>query len=456
MFECIPERMEYSVIKSRRLEKWSKDRGWKRLRCMIVMTDGLPYLMLLKSHGRKKMVAEISPSVQVEYVDGERSFHVIFSLTVTLALRSNYPPKARSWVDTIRELAGKCHYTMENFDIISVIGQGHYGKVLLCQKKGTTELVAIKTVKKSRLVKSDKVHEILGEKNSLARVRHPFVVGLRFTFQTPTKFYIGLEFVVGGELFKRIQDDDVLPADDVRLYVAEISLALEYMHRVRVIYRDLKPENVLICSDGHVKLADFGLAKIMEASNSTTMTFCGTPECMAPEMILDERYDTRVDWWTLGSLTYELLYGDTPFRSKSRKRLFRYICQEKPKFPAGADPDAVSLISGLLQKKPQDRMTFEEIKKHPFFKGMKFKDVLQKKITPNYIPPVVNDATTANFNSDFTGMSAVDSIATPVGEVFTGFSWVKHSQQAEPLLGGEEEEEDYGDEKGLEPSILVL
>ena len=416
--------MSEDVIKANHLMILSHRRKWRKVKVTIRKINNLPYLVITKKQGQVKCTLEITPTVSVEFTEGSREFEVIFSPERNFKFSSHFPTKAANWVAQIRELASKCHYTMDNFEILSVVGKGYYGKVMLCQKKGTDEVYAIKTVHKSRLVKSNKVQTIFTERNALMKAHHPFIVGFYFSFQTDTKFYIGLEFVQGGELFKRVSDEDTIPIHDTRIYVAEAALALEYLHRLRIVYRDLKPENIMIGVDGHIKLTDFGLAKQFESNKSTTTTFCGTSEYMAPEIVSEKAYDERVDWWALGCLTYELLFGYTPFYKKNKVKMFKWIKKKKPEFPEGADPDAVDLILGLLRKKPDQRFTFKDVKHHPFFQGKKFKDILAKKWKPDYLPRA-GDGKTENFDSEFTGMKPMDSLATPVVDRrFEGFSCI--------------------------------
>ena len=403
--------------------QYSKGKRWKKMRCIVQKRSGIPYFIIAKKAGLVKHFFEITTQVTIERVGTEgKEFKIMVPPNREFCLRSDYPRKTAKWIALVEQLASKCHYTMKNFEILTVLGKGYYGKVMLCRKNGTQEVYAIKTVHKSRLVKSNKIHTIFSERNTLMKAQHPFIVQIYFAFQNETKFYIGLEFISGGELFKRVSEEDIVPIHDTRIYVAEAALALQHLHKHNIIFRDLKPENIMMGSDGHIKLTDFGLAKETEG---TTSTFCGTNEYMAPEIVKERPYDDRVDWWSLGCLTYELLFGWPPFRNERKSKLFKDICKKKPEFPEDADPQAVDFILALLRKKPEDRMTFSELKKHPFFQGMKFKDILLKKYQPDYIPAAPEgDETAVNFDSSFTRMSAADSMATPVGQKFEGFSFV--------------------------------
>jgi serine/threonine protein kinase len=213
---------------------------------------------------------------------------------------------------------------------------------------------------------------------------------------------------------------------DARLYVAEIALALDYVHQAGVVYRDLKPENVLICPDGHLKLTDFGLAKRLDADEATA-TFCGTPEYVAPEMIRREHYSYPIDWWALGILAFELLFGASPFASSNRVRLYQMILNNEPEYPRGANRVTVDFVSKLLSKNPKTRATLETLRGHAFWQGLDLDAVARKEIAPNFLPVCDAAAPIRNFDSEFTNMSAQDSLATPVraaGAEFQGFSFV--------------------------------
>ena len=316
--------------------------------------------------------------------------------------------------------------TMDNFHIISVLGRGYYGKVMLVQKKGTRNLYAIKSIHKARLVQSKKVHTVFSERNVLMKVKHPFIVSLSFAFQSASKFYLGLEYVPGGELFRYLQKRETLPIYEVRFYAAEIGLAVSHLHKQGVIYRDLKPENILLDEEGHIKLTDFGLAKDLSFDSSTS-TFCGTVEYLAPEIVKREAYSMAIDWWSYGCIIYEFFFGSTPFTDENRAKIFVKIQTEDPYFPSDFDPDAKDFILQLLKKDPAERGSFESLANHKFWAGMNFDDVLAKKIEPEYIPIVDDKRIPDNFDSEFTMETPCDSLATPAASMntaFGGFSFV--------------------------------
>jgi serine/threonine protein kinase len=232
--------------------------------------------------------------------------------------------------------------------------------------------------------------------------------------------------VAGGELFHHLQQVRRIPLPDVRIYIAELSLAINFLHVQGVIYRDLKPENLLIDTQGHIKMTDFGLAKQLDADEETTSTFCGTSEYLAPELVGRRPYGVKIDWWALGILTYELLYGQTPFYRENKARMFDAIRTEPVRFPPRADPTIVSFISALLEKDPDARADFSRIRGHPFFGGLDFEKVLARQVQPSYVPSV-SGVGIKNFDSEFTAEPPMDSFATPTKHAhdeFAGFSCV--------------------------------
>jgi serine/threonine protein kinase len=264
------------------------------------------------------------------------------------------------------------------------------------------------------------------------KARHPFIVGFAFSFQTDAKVYLGLEYVAGGELFHHLQKVRRVPVADVRIYIAELSLALIFLHVQGVIYRDLKPENLLIDTQGHIKMTDFGLAKQLDADDETTSTFCGTSEYLAPELVARRPYGFKIDWWALGILTYELLFGQTPFYRENKARMFEAIRTEPLRFPPRADPAVVGFVSALLDKDADARADFARIRGHAFFAGLDFEKVLARQVQPSYVPNV-SGVGIKNFDSEFTAERAMDSFATPTRQAhdeFAGFSCVGGSPAA--------------------------
>ena len=337
---------------------------------------------------------------------------------------------AKTWVKLINSaIIVIPSLTIDNFDIISVIGRGFYGKVMLCKKKDTDEVFAIKSIQKAKLMENDKHNIVISEKNIMMNINHPFIVNLCFAFQTPSKFYLGLEYVPGGELYYHLEKVGAIDIDDARLYVAEIGLALEYLHSKGIVYRDLKPENVLIDATGHMKLTDFGLSKHLP-KDEEAKTFCGTAEYLAPEVILQNPYSFPIDIWALGVLTYEMIFGASPFYSSNKSKLYSNIVKKEPYFPPELDERISDFISKLLTKDPKMRPTFTQMKSHPFFEGLEWNKIKSKEYCPGYIPNITHILQTDYFNQEFTDEIAADSFVQPIiGDIskIPGFSYIDHS-----------------------------
>ncbi|KAF7299216.1 Protein kinase C [Mycena indigotica] len=306
---------------------------------------------------------------------------------------------------------------LDDFNFLAVLGKGNFGKVMLAEEKKTNGLYAIKVLKKEFIIDNDEVESTRSEKRvflAAARERHPFLLGLHSCFQTETRVYFVMEYA--------------------KFYASEVLLALEYFHKNGIIYRDLKLDNILLTLDGHVKVADYGLCKEEMWYGKTTSTFCGTPEFMAPEILLEQRYGRAVDWWAFGVLTYEMLLGQSPFRGDDEDEIFDAILEDEPLYPITMPRDAVSILQKLLNRDPQRRLgageeDAEEIKRQPFFKDVNWDDVLHKRIPPPYFPTINGSADTSNFDEEFTKEQPT---LTPVhGQLssrdqqeFAGFSWV--------------------------------
>lgn len=205
----------------------------------------------------------------------------------------------------------------EDFNIILVIGRGSFGKVYLAELKKTKEMFAIKTIRKDYLIEMDQIENTLLEKQILFEADHPNLVGMLYLFQNEHRLYFVMPFVRGGELYKIYKSKKRFNERVVRFYAAQIVMAIGFLHDRHIVHRDLKLENILVDQTGYIKIIDYGLAKIVK-ENEETMSFCGTPEYLAPEMLTQEGHDKSVDWWALGILMYEMLIGVTPFFNKNQ------------------------------------------------------------------------------------------------------------------------------------------
>jgi serine/threonine protein kinase len=283
--------------------------------------------------------------------------------------------------------------------------------------KGPT--YAMKTLRKKELLKRKQIGHTQTERKILQDINHPFLVSLKFAFQTEDKLYMVLEFMGGGELFYWLRQKKRFSEKQSKLYAAEITLALGHLHSHNIIYRDLKPENILLDENGHLKLADFGLAKEgIEGAGAEggAMTFCGTPEYLAPEILANKGHGKAVDWWSMGTLVYELMCGLPPFYNTNQSRMYHAIQSEPVKFPEKkVSPSGQKFILDLLDRRVEQRLGSrqpdgeEQVKEHEWFKTLDFGKVLAKEYTPELIPPKKG---AGNFDAEFTSEVAIDSVVT--------------------------------------------
>ncbi|XP_003707740.1 AKT serine/threonine protein kinase [Megachile rotundata] len=317
---------------------------------------------------------------------------------------------------------GKKKVTLENFEFLKVLGKGTFGKVILCREKATGHLYAIKILRKEVIIRKDEVAHTLTENRVLRTTNHPFLISLKYSFQTADRLCFVMEYVNGGELFFHLRRSRVFGEDRTRFYGAEIISALGYLHSQGIIYRDLKLENLLLDKDGHIKIADFGLCKEDITYGRTTKTFCGTPEYLAPEVLEDIDYGRAVDWWGVGVVMYEMICGRLPFYNKDHEKLFTLIIMEEVRFPRTISNEAKDMLGGLLIKDPSKRLgggpnDAKEIMDHAFFSSIDWYDLVQKKIPPPFKPQVTSDTDTRYFDSEFTGESVE---LTPPDQGFLG------------------------------------
>lgn len=323
---------------------------------------------------------------------------------------------------------------MDDFDLLKVVGKGSFGKVMQVRKKDTGRIYALKTIRKAHIISRSEVAHTLAERSVLAQINNPFIVPLKFSFQSPEKLYLVLAFVNGGELFHHLQREQRFDINRARFYTAELLCALECLHGFKVIYRDLKPENILLDYTGHIALCDFGLCKLDMKDEDRTNTFCGTPEYLAPELLLGNGYTKTVDWWTLGVLLYEMLTGLPPFYDENTNEMYRKILQEPLTFPSHdiVPPAARDLLTKLLDRDPQRRLGANgaaEIKAHHFFANIDWRKLLQRKYEPTFKPRVTDPTDTDNFDREFTSEAPQDSYVEGPGltqdqqEQFVGWSY---------------------------------
>jgi len=346
---------------------------------------------------------------------------------------------------TLRSFGQRGPAAPQDFELRKVLGKGGYGKVFQVRKltgddKG--KIFAMKVLKKATIVRNSKdTAHTKAERNILEAVKHPFIVDLLYAFQTKGKLYLILEYLSGGELFMHLEREGIFLEDTACFYVAEITLALEHLHRQGIIYRDLKPENILLDAQGHVKLTDFGLCKESIDEQTVTHTFCGTIEYMAPEILTRSGHGKAVDWWSLGALMYDMLTGAPPFTAENRKKTIEKILKGKLNLPPYLTPDARDLIRKLLKRQISQRlgsgpMDADPIKLHPFFKHIKWADVIARKLDPPFKPVLVSEDDTSQFDSTFTKQTPVDSpcgtsLSESVNLVFQGFTYVAPSVMEE-------------------------
>jgi serine/threonine protein kinase len=329
---------------------------------------------------------------------------------------------------------------LDDFDLLSVIGKGSFGKVMQVRKKDSGMIYAMKILRKDAIIARNQVRNAKAERAILQKMDHPFLVGLKFAFQTDDKLYLVLDYVNGGELFFHLQKERRFAEDRVRLYAAEIVLGLGFLHSKDIVYRDLKPENILLDSDGHVMLTDFGLCKEDMTATSETHTFCGSPEYLAPEILRGEGYGKAVDWWSLGTLVYEMLVGLPPFYSQNVNLMYEKILKGELKFPSHISAEAKRLLLGLLEREAPKRLgsspaDMDDNKQEPFFAGLDWDKIMKRGYKPAFKPAVKEgSADTSNFDEAFTSEKAIDSVVeSRLSETakktssFDGFTYVAPS-----------------------------
>jgi novel protein kinase C epsilon type len=325
---------------------------------------------------------------------------------------------------------------LDDFNLLKVLGKGSFGKVFLAESKASQKIVAIKVLKKDVIIESDDVECTTTEKNVLSITHnHPFLTELFGCFQNQDSLFLVMEYVSGGDLMFQIQKSRRFDENRSRFYSAEIVLALLYLHKKGIIYRDLKLDNVLLDLDGHVKIADFGMCKEGILSGQMASTFCGTPDYIAPEILREQPYNTSVDWWSLGVLMYELVTGQQPFDVENEDDLFEAILNDTVKYPVWLSQSCKNILDGFMTRNIALRLGCDpnlqgqDIKDHSFFESIDWAKMERRECRPPFRPKMKNATDACNFDTDFTGepaiitptdQSALDSIDQTE---FEGFSW---------------------------------
>ncbi|KAI9748986.1 MAG: serine/threonine protein kinase psk1 [Lichina confinis] len=315
-----------------------------------------------------------------------------------------------------------------DFEPLRCLGKGTFGTVILVRHIATGRLYAQKQFRKASLTVHKKlIEQTKTERTILESVNsHPFVVKLYYAFQDHEKLYLILEYAQGGELFTHLVVERMFSEDVAAFYMAEVILALEHLHRnVGIVYRDLKPENVLLDSDGHVLLTDFGLSKVAVDGGDPDRrcrSILGTVEYMAPEVVQGKSYGTAVDWWSLGALGFDLMTGSPPFRGGNHAKIQEKIVKQKLALPYYLSPDAKDLLTRLLRKDPRKRLgrDLAALKKHRFFRKIDWVKLERRDVRPPICPLITDPSLAENFSPDFTNLalSPVNSYFDPADLVF--------------------------------------
>ncbi|CEJ90548.1 Putative AGC/AKT protein kinase, variant [[Torrubiella] hemipterigena] len=383
-------------------------------------------------------------------------------------------PTGDIYVEALYQRTEKKHFGPTDFEILRLIGKGTFGQVYQVRKKDTQRIYAMKVLQKKVIVQKKEVAHTVGERNILVRTAttdSPFIVGLKFSFQTPSELYLVTDYMSGGELFWHLQKEGRFDERRAKFYIAELILAIQHLHNNDIVYRDLKPENILLDANGHIALCDFGLSKANLTKNDTTNTFCGTTEYLAPEVLLDESgYTKMVDFWSLGVLVFEMCCGWSPFYAEDTQQMYKNIAFGKVRFPRDTlSQEGRNFVKGLLNRNPKHRLgaidDAEELKRHPFFDDIDWNLLAQKRITPPFKPKLKSETDVSYFDPEFTtameqngslneraaalaqGYAASTPLSPSVQANFQGFTFVDESALDDHMrdrFHGDDEDMDDG------------
>uniref|UniRef100_A0A8C6KWW7 Protein kinase C n=1 Tax=Nothobranchius furzeri TaxID=105023 RepID=A0A8C6KWW7_NOTFU len=294
-------------------------------------------------------------------------------------------------------------FTIEDFTLHKMLGKGSFGKVFLAELKRSGQFFAVKALKKDVVLMDDDVECTMVERRVLSLAwENPFLTHLYCTFQTKENLFFVMEYLNGGDLMFHIQNCHKFDLHRATFYAAEIICGLQYLHSKGIIYRDLKLDNVLLDSDGHIKIADFGMCKENMQDESRTSTFCGTPDYIAPEILLGQKYNSSVDWWSFGVLLYEMLTGQSPFHGCDEEELFQSIRTDNPVYPSWLTKAAKDILVKLFVREPEERLGVKgNIRHHGFFSSVDWKAVEQRQVAPPFKPTLTSPSDCSNFDKEF-------------------------------------------------------
>ncbi|XP_076840654.1 protein kinase C delta type-like isoform X1 [Brachyhypopomus gauderio] len=327
--------------------------------------------------------------------------------------------------------------TAEHFTFHKVLGQGGYGKVFLAELKCSGDWFAVKSLKKDKVLKDDDVEDTMVEKRVLALAwDNPFLTHLYSTFQTKEHLFFVMEYLNGGDLNFHIEEKGRFDLYRATFYAAEIVCGLQFLHGKSIIHRDLKSDNVMLDRDGHIKIADFGLCKENVFGDNLATTICGTPQYMAPEIILGEEYSFSVDWWSFGVLVYEMLIGDLPFDGDDEYELYESILNDTPHFPHWITVDTRDMLKRLFERDPSRRLgVVGNIRGQSFFKSVDWSALERRKLEPPYKPKVTSPNDCSNFDQEILSeephLSQCEegSVDAMDQSAFAGFSFMNQSME---------------------------
>jgi len=304
---------------------------------------------------------------------------------------------------------------INNFQILKNLGKGTFGKVVLVRDIHDQRLYAMKILKKKKIKQFNNETHTKAEREILERLSFPFIMKLRFAFQTTERLYLVTDFMQGGEIYTHLKNEGRFEESKAIFYICEIILAIGFLHKNNIIYRDLKPENILLDRDGHIKLTDFGLSKIeLSQEDSRCYTMCGTPEYLAPEVVMGKGYDKNIDWWSVGALFFKFLSGVSPVRVDNNNVKITSF-KDKIDVPYYFSYEAKTFVEDILKINPQERLGYygdvEEIKQHTLFTKIDWNNIAQKKVKPPFIPVFSDNSDLRYFDKSFTRKSVFSSFA---------------------------------------------